>query len=80
MNKLSNLEVKEEAFDQWKAIYAFKLEPGHKMRDAAGGAIEITGVYPSADEHVYVMTKDRLGMHIPTREIVLILPNGKDHP
>lgn len=76
-----DMEAKEAAFDEmmagkWTAMYARELKAGHKIRDAAGDAVEITGVYPSANEHVYVTTKDRLGMHIPKTGLVLVVPNA----
>lgn len=75
-----DMEAKEAAFDEmmegkWTAIYARDLKPGHRMRDASGGEVEITGVMASADDHVYATTKDRLGMHIPRSGLVLISPN-----
>jgi len=75
-----DMEAKEAAFAEmiagkWTAMYARELKAGHKIRDAAGASIEVTGVYPSANEHVYVTTKGRLGMHIPKTGLVLVVPN-----
>ena len=70
------------AFDEWmrgewNGVYAGKLEAGMMMRDGAGGVAEITGVYPSADECVYVEARNRTGVHIPKRKLALIRPATK---
>lgn len=75
-----DMDAKEAAYNEmlegkWAAIYARDLKPGHRMRDAAGGEVEITGVTAVADDHIYATTKDRLGMHIPRTGLVLISPN-----
>ncbi len=76
-----DMDAKEDAFDEWMqgkwtAIYGRDLKPGYRMRDAAGGEVEITGVMAAADDHIYATTKDRLGMHIPRTGLVLISPNS----
>lgn len=77
-----DMEAKEAAFDEmiegkWTAIYAQDLKAGHRMRDAAGGEVEITGVMAAADDHIYATTKDRPGIHIPRTGLVLISPNDQ---
>ena len=76
-----DMEAKEDAFDEWmegkwKAIRAVELKRGDKMRDAAGGAIKIDGVYPAGGDTVFVQSGS-LSMHIPKNGVVLILPNIK---
>lgn len=75
-----DLEAKEEAFDEWmegkwKAIRATDLKRGDKMRDAAGGAIEVTGAFYASDNSIYVQCGS-LSMTIPQNGVVLILPNA----
>lgn len=75
-----DMEAKEDAFDEWmdgkwKAIRATELKRGDKMRDAAGGAINIDGVYPAGGDTVFVKSGS-LSMHIPKNGVVLILPNS----
>jgi len=72
-------DAKGQAYDEWilgkwEAIHAKDLQPGDKMRDAAGGALEITGAFMAAEDTVYVQAGS-LSMHIPNRGVVLILPN-----
>ena len=72
-------ELYGAAFDEmlagkWRPICAGELKPGMKMRDMQGGVAEIIGVYPSANESVFVEAKNRMGAHIPKNKIVLIRP------
>ncbi len=80
-----DMEAKEDAFDEWmegkwKAIRATELKRGDKMRDAAGGAIEVTGAFYASDNSIYVQCGS-LSMTIPQNGVVLILPNAEvTHP
>lgn len=74
-----DMESKEDAFEEWmegkwKAIRATELKRGDKMRDAAGGAIEVTGAFYASDDSIYVQCGS-LSMTIPQNGVVLILPN-----
>ena len=75
-----DMESKEDAFDEWmegkwKAIRAAELKRGDQMRDAAGDATKIDGVYPAGGDTVFVQSGS-LSMHIPKNGVVLILPNA----
>jgi hypothetical protein len=79
-----DMAEKERAFDEWvdgkwTAICAGELKRGDKMRDAAGGTIQITGAYLAGGGMVFVQAGS-LSMHIPQTGMVFILPNDKIHP
>lgn len=79
-----DMDEKEKAFDEWmegkwKAIRATELKRGHKMRDAAGEAIEVTGAYYASDDSIYVQCGS-LSTTIPQNGVVLILPNAQGQP
>jgi hypothetical protein len=59
---------------QFKRSRATELKRGDKMRDAAGGAIEVTGAFYASDNSIYVQCGS-LSMTIPQNGVVLILPN-----
>lgn len=69
----------DAAWDEWMAgkwngIRAGELKAGMKMRDAEGGEAEITSVYSSADDCVFVEAKGRTGVHILKTKIAMIRP------
>jgi hypothetical protein len=78
-----DMESKKDAFDEWmedkwKAIRVTELKRGDKMRDAAGGAIEVTGAFYASADSIYVQCGS-LSMTIPQNGVVLILPNDQAH-
>lgn len=67
-----NTAFEEWMRGDWDGIHAGELKAGMKMRDGAGGVAEITGVYPSANDCVFVEAKGRTGVHIPKTKIALV--------
>ena len=70
---------KERAFEEmmegkWRAIRAQELKPGHQMRDAEGGQVEIVDVCEIDPDHIRAVEKNQLGMLIPRMAVVLVAP------